>query len=338
MPKVHFLNVKEGDCSIIEHTSKRLTMIDVCNAKPINPYEEAYNAIRAAAEKGESGNFNQKKYPVNPIAYMRERNFSEIFRFILTHPDMDHMDGLVALFQEFNPVNFWDTDNTEEKVDFSANGRYNEGDWNLYRSLRDSNPQSNPKRLTLFSGSDGQYYNRNESNQIGGDGLTILAPTKELVSQANVCEDYNDCSYVLLYRSCGHRVLFAGDSHDSTWDHILSTQGPDVRDVDVLIAPHHGRDSDRSYGFLDVVNPALTLFGNARSEHLAYAAWSYRNLPMITNNQAGSILVDLEGDRVEIYVTCRAFANGHSILPFENPEYRSYYYWGAAERKKAIGA
>jgi beta-lactamase superfamily II metal-dependent hydrolase len=313
-------------------------MIDVCNSKPANAYEEAYNKFYAAAEKGACGNFNQKKYPVNPVAYMKERNLGRIFRFILTHPDMDHMDGLETIFREFKPANFWDTNNIEDKDDFPEGGRFSERDWKFYRSLRDGNPQENPKRLMLFSGSCAQYYNRDERNEPGGDGLNILAPTVDLVAQANACEDYNDCSYVLLYRTTKHRVLFAGDSHDSTWEHILSRHEFDVKDVDVLIAPHHGRDSDRSYDFLDVVNPALTLFGNAPSEHLAYSAWSSRSLQIITNNQAGSILIDLDGDNAMVYVTCREFANRRSILPFQNPIYKGYYYWGTAQRRRAIGA
>ena len=58
----------------------------------------------------------------------------------------------------------------------------------------------------------------------------------------------------------------------------------DLRDIDLLIAPHHGRSSGRSYEVLDVLRPALTFFGNARSEHLAYSAWNYRKLPFVTNN------------------------------------------------------
>jgi len=34
MPKVHFLNVCEGDCTVIEHNSGHVTVIDVCNAGP----------------------------------------------------------------------------------------------------------------------------------------------------------------------------------------------------------------------------------------------------------------------------------------------------------------
>ena len=30
MAKVHFLNVKQGDCIILEHDSGRVTMFDIC--------------------------------------------------------------------------------------------------------------------------------------------------------------------------------------------------------------------------------------------------------------------------------------------------------------------
>ena len=30
MAKIHFLNVEEGDCSIIQHNNGHVTMIDIC--------------------------------------------------------------------------------------------------------------------------------------------------------------------------------------------------------------------------------------------------------------------------------------------------------------------
>jgi hypothetical protein len=35
MPQVHFLNVREGDCIVIQHISGHATVIDVCNAAPV---------------------------------------------------------------------------------------------------------------------------------------------------------------------------------------------------------------------------------------------------------------------------------------------------------------
>ena len=86
MATIHFLNVKEGDCSIIEHNSGHTSVIDVCNAKPVEAIVEALMATMAKSERGISGNFQQKKYPVNPISYMNDHGISSIFRYVQTHP------------------------------------------------------------------------------------------------------------------------------------------------------------------------------------------------------------------------------------------------------------
>lgn len=339
MATLHFLNVKQGDCSIIQHNSGRVTVIDVCNAKPLTQEDqivERLDGILASMEKGANGDFRQREHPVNPISYLKTLNVNSVFRFILTHPDMDHMDGIKALFDEFSPVNFWDTNNNAEKeFGNGLNGGFDEGDWTFYKRLRDRNPQTDPKRLALFSGASGQFFNRNENGDSGADGLYVLAPTAALVANANACEDYNDCSYVLLYRTAGNqRILFAGDSHDGTWEHIVKNHADDVKNVDLLIAPHHGRDSDRSYDFLDVVNPTLTLFGNAESESLAYGPWASRGLERITNNQAGCVVVGIDQD-LSVYVSCKAFAEKANPYTFESPLHAGYHYYGVVSRKVA---
>lgn len=310
MPTIHFLNVKEGDCSIIEHYSGHKTVIDVCNAKPVDPRREALMVMGAKAERGISGNFQQKKYPVNPISYMRDHGINDIFRYVQTHPDMDHMDGIEALFDEFRPTNFYDTDNTKEMPNSNWEGSsYRESDWKFYKRLRDTNPQTNPKRLTLYSGDRGAYRTEDWEGKPGGDGIRILAPTPELVAAANEDgQDYNRCSYVILYRTGGKRIVFGGDSHDETWDHILDCHKDAVTDIDLLVAPHHGRKSGRSYKFLDTLTPTLTFFGNARSEHLAYDAWRNRGLSIVTNNQANCMVVDANSNPMTLYVTHQNFA------------------------------
>lgn len=59
---------------------------------------------------------------------------------------------------------------------------------------------------------------------------------------------------------------------------------------------------------LDVLNPKLTLFGCANSEHLAYDDWNTRNLLHITNNQAGNILLNAINEGIEVYVENLSFA------------------------------
>ena len=91
MDEIHFLNVNEGDCILVKHSSNRITVIDICNGKSEDILcESAY------------GNHKQKMHPVNPIEYFRNNQIDEIFRFVLTHPDMDHMDGIKELFDNFD--------------------------------------------------------------------------------------------------------------------------------------------------------------------------------------------------------------------------------------------
>lgn len=309
-------------------------MIDVCNAR--QGYESSglgsVDLSLLAADSAPTGNFQQKRHPVNPITYLREHGVSSVFRYIQTHPDMDHMDGIEAFFGVFNPFNFWDTDNKATK-DFPLGSGYRESDWNFYTTLRDAKGESAPKRLTLYSHATGSYWNEPE----GGDGLHVLAPTPELVQEANRSGDYNDASYVLLWKlPSGHRVVFAGDSHDETWNYILEHHEDDVAGVDLLTAPHHGRDSGRSYEFLDVLRPKLTLFGNARHEHLAYGAWSRRELPKITNNQANCIVASLEysgyAARLNLYVTNESFARAVNAETFLSPNLKAWYVCPISER------
>jgi hypothetical protein len=203
---------------------------------------------------------------------------------------------------------------------------YNEEDWKFYKHLRDSKPETDPKRLALLSGARGQFYNVGADGTGGGDGLHILAPTQELVDGANdVDEEYNRCSYVLLYRTGGQRIVIGGDSHDETWHHILDKHKDDVTDIDLLIAPHHGRKSGRSYKFLDTLTPTLTFFGNARSEHLAYSAWRSRGLSIVTNNQANCMVVDASMSPMTLYVTHEAFARKVNAGTFYSGPFKAWY-------------
>ena len=69
MPTIHFLNVKQGDCSVIQHASGHVTVIDVCNAAAVAE-TDTEKEIRMLAESGILGNFQQKDYPINPVTYL----------------------------------------------------------------------------------------------------------------------------------------------------------------------------------------------------------------------------------------------------------------------------
>ena len=306
MPKVHFLNVNEGDCIILEHVSGRVTVFDISAGNIARTQGTLIEALAKHAMAPARGNFRMCDYPTNPLDYLVKLGHQEIWRFILSHPDMDHLDGFDALLEEFSVLNFWDSGAKKKKPDFSNYGRYREEDWNRYAQvIVGTDPRT--KSIKVQAGDSFKYANKDNTAEDIGDALYILAPDQGLINDGNKSQDFNDASYVVLYRSAIGKVLLAGDAHDATWDYIKRHHEADVSDVALLIAPHHGRKSGRSYDFLDYVRPRLTLFGCAPSEHLAYDAWNYRKLPHITNNQCGCIVAEGH-DQMDIYVENDTFA------------------------------
>lgn len=179
--KIHFLNVLNGDCTIIEHETGRISVIDICNGN-------AQNANNLSME----ANFNNQHNPTNPISYLKEEVKSdEIFRFVLTHPDMDHMDGIKNLFDNFIIYNFWDT-NHEKDLSGADFQRYSKDDWECYKQIRSK--QEKPKVLQVYQGYQQDFY------RLDRDNFEIISPNKKLVDELKKQEnpDWNEISYVIL--------------------------------------------------------------------------------------------------------------------------------------------
>jgi competence protein ComEC len=170
--RAHFLNVGHGDCTIIEHPSGRLTMIDINNSQEFDPQtfaeelaEERQKLIAQSALArpfalsptvyppiGALSGYAEviaraKKELTDPIEFLK-RNYPgrRIWRFVLTHPDLDHMRGLKRLYENVGFENVWDTDHTKPTPQYRSEA--DKEDWEFYQRLR-----SGALGLTALKGS-----------------------------------------------------------------------------------------------------------------------------------------------------------------------------------------
>ena len=151
MAKIHFLNVGHGECTVIEHNNGNLTVIDINNGSDDMDNESVDEIAKSASERdpslessrtlwrfgllSESQLLSRAGYTVettNPISFLHEKYPNEqIFRYIQTHPDFDHLRGLAHIRDGFSVLNFWDhphskTWDGEERVNGDADH------WNAY--------------------------------------------------------------------------------------------------------------------------------------------------------------------------------------------------------------
>jgi len=268
--KVHFLNVGDGDCTLVELPDNTLTVIDIRNGR---------------TKKVESNS----KFE-NPISYIKDLQYTSIYRYIQTHPDMDHMDGIYDLSQ-IGIVNFWDTDNSRKKPEDFTQG-FREIDWDEYVTLK-KKAKYRTRSLTPIGLEGGKFPYE----------IYILHPTDEIVKEANKAEDWNYLSYVVLVMYKGFKLLISGDTSDKAWEYIYewTQENSDgnklLSGITVFKAAHHGRNSSYcGIDMLNLMNPQKIVIskGSVPGEQSAYGkyySWAGGPDNMYLTSK-GTILVD----------------------------------------------
>jgi beta-lactamase superfamily II metal-dependent hydrolase len=259
--------VGNGDMFFIDHGSDNFTMIDCCLNED--------NAVKILTE------------------LMVRRTKKSIARFISTHPDEDHVRGLELLEEVIGIENFYCVKNAATK-DIETES------FNKYCELRDD-----PKKaFYIYKGCSRKWMNATDDKR-GSSGIDILWPNvnnedfKEELEDVKYGFSPNNISPVIKYSvNGGATLLWMGDLET----YFMEAVEVDLvlPSVDILFAPHHGRDSGKiPASMLRKMAPKIIVVGEAPSEHLHY----YPGYNTITQNRAGDIVFSCEGSKVHIFTS-----------------------------------
>jgi len=253
--EAHFLNVDHGDCTILhhpgdeDHPQGRVSMVDINDWKDRQDPDVAglgyflRNLISSSSPESEEEYAHEHLNP--PVKYFRE-NINDgsvgIWRFILTHPDMDHLSGLEKLDDRVEITEFWDT--FHEKT-LSADQddwpeRFDPGDWKRYEKIRHN--ETNHHYINPTKGTKTSTWKEDDIDILHPSPAYVIRKNKENANRSN--EEYNDLSYVLKANTVAGGILLPGDlEEEDAWERLLEYAGDELEDVRVLKAAHHGRDN-----------------------------------------------------------------------------------------------
>jgi len=318
MIKFHFLNVGHGDTTIVDLPDDYLMVVDFNRSNELdedtakelsNVYEINFSELKD--KKDGYYKYISKYYDIpldDPLIYLEENiKKKDIFRYVQTHPDVDHLSGFKALINNFEITNFWDTDHKNiVKTDFTNES--DREDWECYLEYR-------KYKKKVFYRSSKEIIT--ESN-LYPYKIYAFHPTKESLKIGDLHENPNPnyFSYLILIDYCGFKTVLGGDVTQNYWKDLwqwldkYKSIKELFKDIYVLKASHHGRKSGRcgweengiyNREFLNWMDPEYVIISIGKKPENCDATEWYRKRPgkynrsVLTTRWYGTICISYDG-------------------------------------------
>ncbi|MBN2394839.1 MAG: DNA internalization-related competence protein ComEC/Rec2 [Candidatus Atribacteria bacterium] len=259
--EVHFINVGEGDCILILTPERQNILIDG-GGTPFSDFDVGKSTV---------------------IPYLRRNGINTIDLLILSHPDLDHLEGLLSVLKEME----------------------------VHLVLDGGIPSSHQSYLEfkkmILENEDIQYSPINEGDTIKIEkelDFLVLNPKKTfpLIHDEN---HLNNNSVVLKLRYKKSSFLFTGDIEGIVENHLLSWEK--TLKSDILKVPHHGSNSSTTLSFLEAVQPSTAVisvgknhFGHPHEEIVQRLKEECQKL--LRTDLNGTVLIKSFGDQ-EYYIS-----------------------------------
>lgn len=209
--KVNFINVGEGDCILIEAPNKINILIDG-GGTPQGDFDVGSKIV---------------------VPYLRRKGINEIDLLILTHPHLDHLEGLLPVLKEFKVGMVLDSGLL---CDISA-----------YKEF-----------ISLIQKKSIPYHKAKAGdNFVFSNNLEIFLLNPLYDSDFYDESDFNNASIVvkLFYKNAD--FLFTGDIEVTAGKKLLVWQN--ILQSDILKVGHHGSITSTNLEFLDKVDPRIAI-------------------------------------------------------------------------------
>jgi competence protein ComEC len=273
--RVTFLDVGQGDAAVIEAPNGRVMLID---------------------GGGASDWSDQGRAVIAP--YLWNRGIRRLDLVIATHPQLDHIGGLVYIAEEFRIAQFW---NNGVARDISFMQRLNEILTSRQVPIKAVSSAEAPLSW-------------------GGCTIAILNPfpTSAHTSSPRIYDgrDLNNTSLVLRLACRETSILFTADIEQDAEARLIGTG---VIEGTVLKVPHHGSAGSLHQPFLEAVRPKLAIvsvgLGNPYRHPSLKMLETYErmNINVLRTDRDGAVTI--LASKADVQVGCEAARRLKRIRP-----------------------
>jgi competence protein ComEC len=217
--------------------------------------------------------------------FLRKRKILALDTLLLSHPNSDHMNGLIYMADHFNVKELWTNGEPRNTLG--------------YRMLMDS-ARTHRIRTPAFDKLDRQI-------AIGGVTVRLLYPPPDFMARRATerWRDTNNNSLVLQLVFAEHSFLFPGDITRKAEAELVRISTPRLQST-VLVVPHHGSNTSSSPDFLKAVQPRIAIVsardrGKNRHPHPSVVdRYRRHECRLLYTEKQGAIRLVSDGHRLKV--------------------------------------
>ncbi|HAY39955.1 MAG TPA: hypothetical protein DCY53_11880 [Desulfobacteraceae bacterium] len=218
----------------------RVTMIDVGhgNASLLElPY--GYNMLIDGGGFSDNRVFDVGASIVAPFLW--QKKIRRIDTLVLSHPNSDHLNGLIYIAENFHVKNVWTNHETANTYGYQM----------FMETIKKNNIQ-----VPAYSKITGVH-------DIGGVHIDVLYPPVNFIEKKEIetWRNVNNNSLVLKISFGATSFLFPGDIKAQAEYALVSKAGDKLKST-ILLAPHHGSKTSSTENFLEKVGPETVIISS----------------------------------------------------------------------------
>ncbi len=220
---------------------------------------------------------------VAPLLWRKK--IKTIDTMVLSHPNADHLNGLLYIARHFNVKRLWCNSDS--------------ADINSYREFMEIIKKN---RIEIIA-----FKDMPRSYEINGARLEILYPSKDYVDKTKneKWRNLNNNSLVVRVSFGSKSILFPGDIMACAERNIVATHGDELKST-VLIAPHHGSKTSSTAMFLEKINPEIVIISAGWKNRFGFPhlsvlkRYNENNCRIFRTDKNGALMISSDGRALKI--------------------------------------
>ena len=218
----------------------RVTMIDVGHGNAsLLELPRGYNMLIDGGGFSDNRVFDVGASIVAPFLW--QKKIRTIDSIVLSHPNSDHLNGLIYIAENFHVKNVWTNHETANTFGYQM----------FMETIKKNNIQ-----MPAYNKITGVH-------DINGIHIDVLYPPVDFIEKKEIetWRNLNNNSLVLKISFGATSFLFPGDIKARAEYELVSTAGDKLKST-VLLAPHHGSQTSSTEPFLEKVNPDVVVISS----------------------------------------------------------------------------